>query len=184
MIHAISSGMRDSQLATIQLEIDPESGYLCANERQRTVGIVTDSGIRQELTFGPSRKTFFLTCFKKHCPNVVKACHDVGISYTTYKQHYEVDMVFKEHVDSVMMEMGYNLKSYSFQLSMTKPAAFVDRMANLRVLLPDEYNPAHKVLITNNGSIDEPQARKRMDNLKGVIDAEIVRDSFRNQEEP
>ena len=167
-----------ADIVTNRLEIDPDSGYLCAATDCRTVGIVTEHGIVKELVFGPARKTLFVSALKKHFPNVVTACDEVGISYSTYRNHYRNDPLFREHCDNLAVEAGYILKEYSLTLGRTKPFAFLDRIASLKVLLPDEYNPANKVTITHEPNVDPEKAKQRMASMSNAIDAEIVKDAM------
>jgi hypothetical protein len=167
-----------------QWEVDPISGYIFAHKHLYGHGMVTDNGVLIEQEFSPSRKEWFIRSFKKFYPNVYKACVAVGISTVTYRNHYNADPLFRNHCDSVKDSFAYELKDYSMTLAKTKPMAVIDRMASLKVLLPDEYNPTTKIAIDHNTHIDEETANRRRSKLNNVIDAEIVREGMVARDNP
>ena len=165
-------------LGAIHYEIDKETGFTIASRELQGPGIVTRDGVLSEQTFNPRLKLLFLSALKESWPHVTEACNKIGISRSTYKNHYNTDRLFKNLVDQVAEDHTDQVERVSVDLAKTNKFAIIDRMATLRANRPDKYDPARVVKIEHQSGIDEPTARKRFDKLKDVIDAEIVRDSM------
>jgi hypothetical protein len=170
--------MFTSVVPTFHYKTDPITGFIMPDEnRLKGCGMVTKDGVIAEQTFIPSLKIKLIQRLIELWPNVSKACYEIGISVATYKNHYAIDPLFREHIDEVKSSVVDDVKSFSVQLGRTNKMAIIDRMATLRAFDPENYDRA-KIVKVQQEIPDIEGGKKRMKNLEHVIDAEIVKSSM------
>lgn len=164
---------------------DPATGFIIANDnRLMGPGFLTDSGLIAENAFTPILKLQLVQELRKYWPNVTKACREIGISRTTYRNHYLQDNLFANLVDEIAEGTTDHIEAFQSKLAGTNAFAFMDRAMALRAGRPEKFDKARTVILeSKQGRIDESTARARMVKLKNVIDAEVVSDGIRESED-
>lgn len=160
-------------LATISqnLPIDPSSGFV---QFEDSAPVHMVCGVSSSLSFTPSKKLIFIDTLREVWPNTYLALKSVSVSYRSYEFHLNLDPAFKQAVADVNAEKVSALKAKMHEFAMTNPKCFMDRIALGRIYARDEFDPGARVEVTHKG-FDRDDARKRLDRLSTVVDAEVVR---------
>lgn len=153
---------------------DPETGFLTAQSLGTQSGLkffMPGHGIQSESIFDPTRKQEFLKILSEMFPNISASCHSIGISRQTFRNHYEMDEVFRNAVDEIKNRKVDFIDGVRYEVAATKSGSF-DRMCVLNAQRAETYNPKQTIEIQHTGTTVDAQARvKRMEQ---AIDAEVV----------
>jgi uncharacterized protein YabN with tetrapyrrole methylase and pyrophosphatase domain len=142
------------------LKIDPKTGFLGAGDNPK-------HSCRTKFT--PALKEKILTILEKEWPNLSKACRQIGISRSTFVDHYNVDERFKECVDAIQNQYIDALEQKQMKFAF-RFQGMVDRRAILTAFRSERYNPRIKVEVEH--SLKNLDERSRV--LSEAIDAEVI----------
>lgn len=106
--------------------VDLETGYL------ETTGSYGTA-------FNAERKLEFLRLFRLNSLGFYRTCKDLSLSHATVNHHMEIDPQFKADVEACRREYADELESKSRSVAITKDSATLERIFQLRALLPDKY---------------------------------------------
>ena len=171
-----------------QLVLDPISGFLgfvippsnsnlpSVSERvNKYVESVrkTGTGISPFAGFSPEKKLLFLKHFPSMWPNITACCKRLHMDRNTFSNHYAIDSKFKSEIDAITQSKMDELKSTMWKFS-KRPKNFMDRMAVGRVFEPETFDPARRLIISDQRNVTDSEARAVIRRVENAIDAEVV----------
>lgn len=168
-----------------QFKKDEATGFLVASPMLKGPGMVTANGVIQEITFNPDKKLELIKLLQTDWPDLRKACYAIGISVSTHRNHYRADQMYAQMVDEIVSGETGVVEAFQKNLAATNKFAFMDRAMFLKANNPGKFDTARKIIVESNnkGRLSEDQAKVRMVKLKNVIDAEVVSDGIRENED-
>lgn len=120
--------------------VDPNTGYI------QTTGNYPNA-------FDPVRKEAFLELYKANGLRLRRACREMGMSEATISHHLKIDPVFKEKFDGVEADYIENLEQVSRDNALNNPKAVIERIFQLKCLLPLKYGQENGYSQRGNGQI-------------------------------
>lgn len=111
--------------------VDPATGFL------------TPSGNWSNAGFTAGRKTEFISLIYEN-PHFGLICRKIGINYSTFARHMNLDPEFNRQVVHWSREARMYHKGQLEETMLTngkKPNGYMDRITWLRRYFPEEYNP-------------------------------------------
>lgn len=147
-------------------------------DSHRFMGVDPVTGLvesrRGEKYVPTDQKVEFMLLLRRFWPNISKACALSGLSYRTYKRHLDLDLSFREQVESIKREVLDELEELGTGFAST-PKGFMHWIAILKAHRPERWNPEQRLVIQHE--LAPEQARIKRDNLAQVIatDAEVIK---------
>lgn len=123
--------------------------------------------------FDSERKAKFLELYKSNGLRLRRACRSMGLSEDTVNKHYKIDPIFKQALDSAEREYIEELEGVS-RLNALEPKAVIERIFQLKCLLPDKYGQNEKSSpskIVINVTSDLLEKAKKMEQ---IVDAQVI----------
>lgn len=120
---------------------DPETGYL------------TPTHQGGGMIFGSDSKKRLLEVYEAE-GNIAKACDTVGISSHAFYEHLHKDEAFARDYRITIKRMASNLESSMYKKALEANGT-MDRFGWLRAHDPQKWNPASKVVVSQDNSSTE-----------------------------
>lgn len=122
--------------------------------------------------FDPHRKLQFIQVLRSNGFRHLAACETVGINYRTYCNHYRIDPIFREQMQLAKMATKETVENVLYQCALD-PRKTIDRLAFLRKIAPEEYNPTMRhestqTIVFDASGLTDFYNQKRVDNHKVV----------------
>lgn len=140
------------------LVVDPETGFLTASEGYKLTG------------FDPSKKLKFIELAPQMWPHVSAICQAVGISRSTFSNHYKLDEKFRAEVDEGR-EQALDEAEHAMRTNSTRPGGFMDRIALLKAYRPERWNPEHRLTVTHDVQVTKSLA---VEARQAIVEAQVV----------
>lgn len=163
-------GLNDFVVDSVTGMLNPSPKMIRSYENQIS-GSQGEEGVSLEFLFGIEKKKNFLEKLSSLFPNVSAVCKEIGISRHTFKNHYEIDKIFRKRVDEIAETHIDQIEDVRFQVAKRK-GGVMDRMAVLNSWRGERYQPKTKIEIEHKMTAGE--AADRAARLGEVIDAEVV----------